>query len=729
MFSRLVIALGMSALLAAGLNNLDMGKLKTATQDKFDRVELSVLDSALVAYHSTHNSTLPAALNDIVLKQLNVSGIDISKYTYRKLTNNKFELAFMPQGATEGIKSFHSGLDLGRAYAYNFELGQNQSDGTTDGDETDVDVSKKSVFIGDNVMIHGSVKIGDGSYGDGKHTFTHNYTIGGNANVNSDQVNIADNTEIGENANIRNYVEIIGEDISIGDRVTLWSEATVGDGVTIANADKGELTFQTAIPAGTTIRRTGAGAGNTTFYSGSTIQGGSNEIYNESDGNIDIYTKLPKDTIIKRTGKGKGDIVYNLGSMIGGSHTIQNDSDAPIEINCDISEGTNFKRGGYGAGSVTLAEEASLNGECGITNETGGKVELQTGLNDNTISYTGSTNAGLIVSGIALLGKISEFNNNGKNSVTFAGRMYDGAKINLDGQRAGAFYLRNGVNIEGQCTFINESYGTFELKNVNVPDGVVLKNISENGGFYLVTSGSGVVDIEPGTEFVVYNDGALYNWNSLKLKSGTLKIKGGSIILDGGFGGTFISDATESVQSFYYGVTKFDWNGEEVRSKINNVGSGGRPERHVSLYTTKIGKYTDVESTVNTGLYGTFEDNVKIRISGESNFGAVYFYSPGIFGGNIDINYTAGIGGSIQFYNELNGLENFTYNSAVAGYLTVSPKVKLGRNILINNESSRSVRINSGVSIGDDVTIDISADNTSDITISQDVPAGTYLAY
>lgn len=159
------------------------------------------------------------------------------------------------------------------------------------------------------------------------------------------------------------------------------------------------------------------------------------------------------------------------------------------------------------------------------------------------------------------------------------------------------------------------------------------------------------------------------------------------------------------------------------------MGTGGRPERHVYLYTTKIGKYTDVESNVSTVLYGTFEDNVKIRISGGSNFGGVYFYSPGVFSGNIDINYTAGIGGSIQFSNDLNGLENFTYNSAVAGSLLVYPRVKLGKNILINNESSRSVRINSGVSIGDDVTVDISADNTSDITISQDVPAGTYLAY
>ena len=120
----------------------------------------------------------------------------------------------------------------------------------------------------------------------------------------------------------------------------------MGDGVTIANANKGEMTFQTAIPAGTIIRRTGTGAGNTTFYSGSTIQGGSNEIYNESDGNVDIYAKLPKDTTIRRLGKGKGNIVYNLASTIGGSHTIQNDSDAPIEINCDISEGMNFKRGG-----------------------------------------------------------------------------------------------------------------------------------------------------------------------------------------------------------------------------------------------------------------------------------------------------------------------------------------------------------------------------------------------
>ena len=346
MFSRFVIALGVSALLAAGLNNLDIGKLKNTAQEKFDAAELSVLDSALVAYHSAHKSALPADLSEAALKKLGISGIDVSKYKYRKITNNKFELSCEVETTGKTLRSFHSGLDLGTAYAYNYELSTEQSDGTTDGDDTDVDVSKKSVFIGNDVMIHGSVKIGDGKYDDGVYTFTHNYTIGCNANVNSDQVNIADNTEIGENANIRNYVEIIGDNINIGDHVTLWSEATVGDDVTIANADKGELTFQTAIPKGTTIRRTGAGSGNTTFYSGSTIQGGNNEIYNESDGDIDIYTKLPKDTTIRRLGKGKGNIVYNLASTIEGSHTITNESDAPVEINCDISEGTNFKRGG-----------------------------------------------------------------------------------------------------------------------------------------------------------------------------------------------------------------------------------------------------------------------------------------------------------------------------------------------------------------------------------------------
>ena len=344
MFTRLVITMGVMSLFALGVSNVNVDKLKNSALEKVDIAALSVVDNALVVYHAAHGYKLPDSLSESALKDLGISMIDISKYDYIKVSDDKFVLSCNLNNSGRWLRSFHSDVVLPR-YGLNSEF-LLANGGNTDGNDSDVDVTAKSVFIGDDVMIHGSVKIGSGSYGDGRHTFTHNYTIGDNANVNSDQVNIADNTEIGSNANIRNYVEIIGDNISIGDRVTLWSEAQVGDNVNILNSDKGEITFQTKIPEGTTIKRTGEGGGNLTFYSGSTIAGGSNEIYNESDGNIDIYTKLPKDTTIRRTGKGKGDVVYNLASTIGGSHTISNDSNAPIDIYCDISEGTEFKRGG-----------------------------------------------------------------------------------------------------------------------------------------------------------------------------------------------------------------------------------------------------------------------------------------------------------------------------------------------------------------------------------------------
>ena len=376
-------------------------------------------------------------------------------------------------------------------------------------------------------------------------------------------------------------------------------------------------------------------------------------------------------------------------------------------------------------------EEASLEGDSSVVNETNGKVDLQVGLNNNTVKYTGDTSAQLLIRNIAELGNMSEFCNIGNNGITFYGKMYDGAKISFEGHKGGVFSIQNGVNIEGNCTLVNEGSGNFYMKNVNMPDGVVLKNIASKGRFNLMTSGGGVVDIEPGTEFIVVNNGnftnGLENWGDLKLSSGTLNIKDGSVILNGGFGGNLTVDATGNW--LYHHVSNFTWNGQEIRTRINNVGSGSQPERHVHLCTSNLDSYTNVESTVNVYLYGTFLDGTDIKIKGESNNGTVYFYDSGTFGGLIDINYTGGAGSGIRFYNDINGLENFTFNSVGSGFCIVQSDVLLGSNIMINNDSVKSIFINSGVSIGDNVTIDVSSENNSNIYISENVPAGTYLSY
>ena len=364
-----------------------------------------------------------------------------------------------------------------------------------------------------------------------------------------------------------------------------------------------------------------------------------------------------------------------------------------------------------------------------MVNETNGKVDLQVGLNNNIVKYTGDTSAQLLIRNIAELGNMSEFCNTGNNGITFYGKMYDGAKISFEGHKGGVFSIQNGVNIEGNCTLVNETSDSFYMKNVNVPDGVVLKNIGSRGNFSLLTSGGGVVDIEPGTEFICINDNVynygLQNWSSLKLRNGTVHLKNGSIILNGGFGGNLIVNGLTGI-SLMHSVINYDWNGQEIKFKLySNISNP--PEKHLYLNTKNIENFIYVESPVSVSLNGSFADDTSIKISGTGDNGSISF--SGKYSGDLNLSFVGGVGSGIQFYNDINKLENLTFNSVGSGKLIVQSGVLLGSNIMINNSSSKSIYVNSGVSIGDNVSIDISSDNKSDIYISENVPAGTYLSY
>ena len=203
----------------------------------------------------------------------------------------------------------------------------------------------------------------------------------------------------------------------------------------------------------------------------------------------------------------------------------------------------------------------------------------------------------------------------------------------------------NGVNFYGNCKLVNDSSGYFYMKNVNVPEGVVLRNLGTKGIFRLTTDGSGVVDIDPGTDFTVVNTNTntygsgLYNWGSLRLKSGTLNIEGsgsGHVILNGGYGGTMTFDVESNVYP-YYNATRYDWDGEKVRCKFYTP-KPVPPERHLWISTPNLGKYTDVESTVSVYLRGSFADDTTIRVTGDSNNGNVFF--DGKNSGLIQLEYT-----------------------------------------------------------------------------------------
>lgn len=727
MFTRFVITLGVMAALSLGVNNINVDKLKNGALEKLDTVALSVLDSALVTYHSAHGYTLPDRLDVSALEAMGVTHIDLDKFDYVKVSDNKFVLSCNLNNSGKWVQSFHSDVILPTDGLNSEFLLANG--GTIDGDETDVDVSKKSVFIGDDVTIHGSVKVGDGSYGDGKHTFTHNYTIGPSANVNSDQVNIADNTQIGSGSNIRNFVEIIGDNISIGDRVTLWSESTVGDNVNIMNADKGNMIFQTKVPAGTTIKRTGTGGGDLTFYSGSTIVGGTNEIYNESDGNIDIYTKLPKDTTIRRTGNGKGDIVYNLSSTIGGSHEIRNDSDSELEINCEVAEGTKFTRCGTGIGKLTLSEESSLNGECGIINETNHDMVFNASLDNAEFRYTGGGNANLNVTSQANLRGKSEIRNEGISTITFAGKMVDGSILRKTGLGSGGVSVKNTL-IEGTCEFYNSSDGEMAIALSSIPDGFKIENARPHGsiGLYdrLRAEPGGFFRIEAADDYK--GRSRVSNWcHDLTIKDFTINVSGnGSGAIDlcaNKFGGK-LNICVEGGSGFNIDVDNLNWNNNYIGFYMYSF-TGLNVEKYTYLRTTNIGKHLYIDSSIGCALKGSYADNTKLVFDG-CDTGMIYLY--GNNSGTIKIHCNIPSGVALHSYIDLHDGHEITYNAKKTGYLIVKKGSILAGKFTVNNDSDFHVYID-GANIGDGAVINVSENNKSSIYIKKDIPAGAVVNY
>ena len=84
--------------------------LKTAISDKQLTSTSAVLDKAIVRWYTSHDYELPAALDANILSVMGLRDIDLSKFTYTKLADNKFRLIATLSGKTE--KSINSDRDL-----------------------------------------------------------------------------------------------------------------------------------------------------------------------------------------------------------------------------------------------------------------------------------------------------------------------------------------------------------------------------------------------------------------------------------------------------------------------------------------------------------------------------------------------------------------------------------------------------------------------------------------
>ena len=318
--------------------------------------------------------------------------------------------------------------------------------------------------------------------------------------------------------------------------------------------------------------------------------------------------------------------------------------------------------------------------------------------------------------------------NNSNASVDFKGKLNANSKLKCSGASSSGFYISNNVSIKGNVELYNDSVRNFTVKSCNIPDGTVIKNVSALGGVTLDGSNNGFIEIEPNTEFIIENSGrnSFYVWYDLKLSSGRINLSGnGASFILGGIYGGLLNVVEDGDFSLEMSSLKADWAGETIRFKGYTVGS--RPNsRYCYIKTKNIGTYLDVESCVYVNLYGSFDDNTKIRIDGSNSLGKVNLY--GHYSDLVSLHMNcSNHGASVVSYNDK--LEDLTYNAKNQGVLYIKSNANLGKGVVVNNFSKYRVNLESGANIGDNVVINVREDYPSNLYIKESIPAGSTVDY
>lgn len=93
MLVRIILALVIACMFMGGLGAAGgiMG-LKTAIADKQIISNSAMLDKAIINWYTSHDYELPESLSKEMLAIMGLYDIDLSKFTYTKLSDNKFRL-------------------------------------------------------------------------------------------------------------------------------------------------------------------------------------------------------------------------------------------------------------------------------------------------------------------------------------------------------------------------------------------------------------------------------------------------------------------------------------------------------------------------------------------------------------------------------------------------------------------------------------------------------------
>lgn len=93
MLVKIILALAIACMFMGGIGAAGgITGLKTAIADKQIVSNSAMLDKAIINWYTSHNYELPESLNKDMLAIMGLYDIDLSKFTYTKLSDNKFRL-------------------------------------------------------------------------------------------------------------------------------------------------------------------------------------------------------------------------------------------------------------------------------------------------------------------------------------------------------------------------------------------------------------------------------------------------------------------------------------------------------------------------------------------------------------------------------------------------------------------------------------------------------------
>ena len=93
MLVKIILALAIACMFMGGLGSAGgITGLKTAIADKQIVSNSAMLDKAIINWYTSHDYELPESLSKDMLDIMGLYDIDLSKFTYTKLSDNKFRL-------------------------------------------------------------------------------------------------------------------------------------------------------------------------------------------------------------------------------------------------------------------------------------------------------------------------------------------------------------------------------------------------------------------------------------------------------------------------------------------------------------------------------------------------------------------------------------------------------------------------------------------------------------